>query len=419
MQKTYRMKGYTLHVIPTKKFKTMTLSLKLKNELTKENATMRTLLTFMMSAGTRQLPSNQALSSYLDELYGAHFSSNIVTKGKAHVMQLFCTCIHQEYLPIKENLFEKQVLLLRDILLDPHLVNGIFDEEALNIKKKELHARMQSLKDDKYSYSFDRLLRNMGEGQYLGISSTGYEDEIDAITAKQLYDYYLKCLAEDEKDVYVVGDVDQAMIDMIGQYLSFEKSPCVEASAVQFTSSRKEVEEIIETQSIAQAKLNMGYVIQTTFNTPTHYAMTVLNGILGGFSHSRLFSVVREKHSLCYYISSSYDAFNGILAITSGIESKNYEKTKALIQEQIADLQQGNITDEEIMMTKILLKDAIVKSNDSALNMIALSYNRDISHKEESTEDYINHIMNVTKDELIAAAREIRLEMIYLLKGEA
>ena len=44
-------------------------------------------------------------------------------------------------------------------------------------------------------------------------------------------------------------------------------------------------------------------------------------------SQSKLFKVVREKNSLCYYISSSYDAFNGVMVITAGIEGKDYHQT--------------------------------------------------------------------------------------------
>ena len=37
MKKSYQLAGYTLHVIPTKKFKNITMSLKLENKLIKEN----------------------------------------------------------------------------------------------------------------------------------------------------------------------------------------------------------------------------------------------------------------------------------------------------------------------------------------------------------------------------------------------
>ena len=83
MKLCYKMKGYTLHIIPTDKFKTTSISLRLQNTLTKEETTIRTLLTFVLVSATKKLPSTKDLASYLDENYGARLSSHITTKGKS------------------------------------------------------------------------------------------------------------------------------------------------------------------------------------------------------------------------------------------------------------------------------------------------------------------------------------------------
>ena len=71
MENVYQMSGYTLHLIPTQKFKTMTISLRLQSPLSKETTTMRTLLTFVMMAATQDYPSTKSLARYVDENYGA------------------------------------------------------------------------------------------------------------------------------------------------------------------------------------------------------------------------------------------------------------------------------------------------------------------------------------------------------------
>lgn len=67
MKTVYQMKGYTLHLIPTKKFKTITISLRMQSPLTKETTTLRTLLTFVLIAATKDYPSTKLLASYLDD----------------------------------------------------------------------------------------------------------------------------------------------------------------------------------------------------------------------------------------------------------------------------------------------------------------------------------------------------------------
>ena len=56
MKKSYQLAGYTLHVIPSKKFKNITMSLKLEGKLTKENVTKRSLLAFMLLEEQKTIP---------------------------------------------------------------------------------------------------------------------------------------------------------------------------------------------------------------------------------------------------------------------------------------------------------------------------------------------------------------------------
>ena len=126
--------------------------------------------------------------------------------------------------------------------------------------------------------------------------------------------------------------------------------------------------------------------------------MTVFNAMFGGFSQSRLFRVVREKHSLCYYISSSYGAFSGIMTVNAGIEGKDYQKTLDLIAQELKNFQDGKFDDEPI-------------------SLITLAYNRDLTNIQETNDEYLEKLMSVTKEEIIAASKKVHLDTIFLLTG--
>ncbi len=408
------MIGYHLHVMKTNKFKNITISLKMASPIQRKNVTMRTLLSFMMASGTSSLPSPKLLSTYLDELYGARFSTSIGTKGKLHVIHAKMQYVDPQYVNDDE-LTAKAVGLLKEIIYHPNACNGAFNEEILQQQKKEYYYRMQAMKDDKYSYSLDQLFSNMGEDTTLGINSYGYEDEIEGITGSDLYQYYLECLDHDLVDIYVVGDISDDMIALIQKEFTFRQDYLPMVSDWAFASTKKEPKVVVEKQDITQAKLNIGYTIDTHFTSEDHYAMTIMNGILGAFSHSLLFKIVREKHSLCYYISSSYDAFNGIMVINAGIEGNQYEKTISLIKECIEMIQNDQFDDELIDITKFMFENSLKKSNDEATSMIALRYNRDISSKEETNETYIERLNAVTREEIVAASKKIKLDTIFFL----
>lgn len=418
MKLCYKMKGYTLHIIPTDKFKTTSISLRLQNTLTKEETTIRTLLTFVLVSATKKLPSTKELASYLDENYGARLSSHITTKGKSQIINIQTSFINDLYLQDNESLLEKQLCLLNDLFYNPFINDGGFDDVIVKLKKKELIERLQASKDDKFSYSLEKLFEYMGHNQTLGIPSTGYEEQITDITPKQLYAYLQKCICKDEKHVYVVGNVDESIVDVFDRCLQFPDHDDTYVSAYVYNNEKNDVLEMIEKQDITQSKLNIGYTIDTCFSDNEHYAMTVFNAIFGGISQSRLFKKVREENSLCYFVSSSYDAFNGILIVNAGIDSDAYHKAMELIDEQLKDLQAGNITDEEIFVAKIMLENSLRKTNDEAGSMMALAYNRDITGKKETSEEYIEKLKQVTKEQIVEVAKNIKLDTIFFLTGK-
>ncbi|WP_249030344.1 EF-P 5-aminopentanol modification-associated protein YfmF [Tannockella kyphosi] len=417
MNKIIKTDAYTLHVIPTKKFKNISMSLKLCANLTKENATKRTLLSFMFTAGTNEYPSPREFSTYLEGMYGARFSSSVSSTGKAHIINLTSVVVNEKFLIEKESLTTKQVDLFKEVLFHPFIKNNQFDQKIFDMKKKELKARIRANKDDKFTYSFDKLLENMGDNHVLGISSNGYENEIDEIDNKELYQYLLSCLKNDEKYIYVVGDVDENIQTIFENNLLFDKQIQNIESAYPFESNRAEVLEIIEKQDIKQAKLNMGYTIDCSILDNKHFAFTLFNSIFGGFSQSKLFKVVREKHSLCYYVSSNYDSFNGVMIVCAGIEGDDYLKTRSLIEEQLVCMQKGEFSEEDINIAKMMIKNTLIKSNDEPGSMIASAFKRDLIGQVMDSNEYFEKILAITKDEIMEAANGIKLDTVFLLTG--
>ena len=414
MEKVYKMPGYDLHLLPTNKFKNITISLKLQNTLDKKTVAKRTLLSFMLTTGTEKYPSTQELSKYLESMYGMKLGANVVTKGKSHIININSICINQEYLPYKEDLIQQQIQLLNDIFFKPNASKTAFDQTMFERKKKELVERLINNQDDKFYYSLEKMFEYMGKGTCLGISSHGNIEDIKKIENEELFSYFKECIKNDQKHIYVVGNVDESIVHVFENCLSFEKNNLIFESVYSFEKNRKDLLEIIEKQDVTQAKLNMGYRISVNYTHQNHYAFVVFNAIFGGMSQSK---VVREKNSLCYYISSSYDAFNGVMVITAGIEGKDYHQTVQLIKEQLKEMQDGCFDQDDIDTAKLMIKNSMKKTNDEPLSQVAVQYNRDITGKKETNEQYLEKIENVTYQDIVDVCQNIELDTIFLLKG--
>lgn len=169
---------------------------------------------------------------------------------------------------------------------------------------------------------------------------------------------------------------------------------------------------------IAQGKLVMGYRTNTDFaDAKNYYPLVVGCNILGGGPQSKMFINIREKESLCYYIYSSIEKYKGILFISSGIETQNYEKTTDLVRQQIESIINGDISDEELENSKISLISSMRSLKDSIGGLSDFKFSQDISKTNLSIEDIINYVEKVNKEEIISVFKKLQLDTIYFLRN--
>ena len=302
MNKIYQMNGYQLHLISSKKFKDITISVRFKGRFTRETVTSRSVLGFLMITGTMKHPTQKDLSRTLEDLYGANLSANISSAGKGHIITFKNTCVNQEFLPINENLLIKQVDLLNELLNHPYIVDGHFDEEMTELKKQEITYRIMADMDDKMGYAFDRMVDYMGRGSVLGLRSTGYIEDMDNINAYTLVETYKDMIQNDDKHVYVVGDIDESIVSIFKEKLQFpEVKHEPYPSAYMYQNNRKHLLDIIEKQEIVQSKLVMGYKANCCALSDNTASMSVFSNLLGGYSQSRLPGSQRKEQLMLLY----------------------------------------------------------------------------------------------------------------------
>ena len=143
----------------------------------------------------------------------------------------------------------------------------------------------------------------------------------------------------------------------------------------------------------------------------------MLNAVFGAGTTSKLFLNVREKLSLCYYASSSIDRFKGLMIVSSGIETSNFERTKAEIFRQLDACIRGDISEEELENARRAILSALRASLDSPSRMDEYSLGCALAGHDVSIESLMASIRAVTKDEVCAAAKKLSVDTIYFLKG--
>lgn len=408
--------GISLHTVTTSKFKTNTIVLKLLAPLNEKDVTYRAILPYVLQRGTQNFPTSTRLRQHLDELYGATLNVDLSKKGEHHIISFRMEVANEKFLSDSTPLLEKALKLLADILLNPVIEGGAFQEDYVTQEKRTLKQRIQSVYDDKMRYSNLRLVQEMCKNEPYALHVNGELKDVDGITSEELYEYYQNILKHDKIDLYVVGDINRQEVERyVESYFSLKNKP----QAIKYSLEKKEIveNEIIEEQDVKQGKLNIGFRTNSTYRDDDYYALQVFNGIFGGFSHSKLFINVREKASLAYYAASRVESHKGLLMVMSGIEVQNYEKAVTIIKEQMAAMKNGDFTDQEFEQTKAVIRNQLLETVDTPYGLVEIVYHNVIASINRSFDEYLEGIEKVTKEEVVEVAKKVELDTIYFLKG--
>ncbi|CAM3733938.1 EF-P 5-aminopentanol modification-associated protein YfmF [Mesobacillus thioparans] len=410
------MKGYKLHIVKTAKFKTNTIVWKMKTPLTSENVTKRALLPYVLQSSSKAYESTSKLRSYLDELYGANLYVDVSKKGEYQVISFSLEIANEKFLSDPEPLLKKGMELIAEILVNPLAENEAFDKDTVEKEKRTLKQRIQAVYDDKMRYSNFRLVQEMCEGEPYALHVNGEIDDIPRINERNLYEYYKQAFAEDEMDLYIIGDVNEDEVQSAaGELLQFEDRVPVNAGTHQAGS--KEVKTVKDREDVKQGKLNIGYRTNVLYGDKDYYALQVFNGIFGGFSHSKLFLNVREKNSLAYYVASRLESHKGLMMVMSGIEFENFELAVKIIREQMEAMQAGDFTDQEVEQTKAVIENQMLETMDTARGMVEVLYHNVVSGQNVNLDDWLQGMSKTTKEEIADVAKKVQLDTVYFLTG--
>ncbi|WNW24480.1 pitrilysin family protein [Bacillus inaquosorum] len=409
--------GLTAHIVETEKFKTVSLIFKMLAPLTKDQVTKRALLPHVLLRGTKNHPKTAELRSYLDELYGTSVSADLSKKGERHVITLRLEIPNEKYLKDQTPLLEKGLQLLAEIVFSPALEGGVFQSQYVAQEKRTLKQRIQAVYDDKMRYSNLRLIQEMCKNEPYALHVNGEIDDVDAITADQLYETYQSAIQKDQLDLYVVGDVDSNQVQAaIDKYFQTEERTLATIENNQ-AEQKAQPKEVVDEEDVKQGKLNIGYRTGITYTDQDYPALQVFNGLFGGFSHSKLFINVREKASLAYYAASRIESFKGLLMVMSGIEVKNYEQAVSIIAEQFQAMKNGDFSEQDIAQTKAVIRNQVLETIDTAYGLSEFLYQQAAAQVDIQIEDFLANIEQVTKEDIMKAGEKIQLDTTYFLKG--
>lgn len=411
--------GIVLHTIPTDKFKTNMISVFITTPLKRENVTKNALLPAILRRGSNLRKTQEEISIHLEEMYGASFDCGIEKTGDNHIIKFYLETINDEFLPQKEEILQQGIDMLLDIVFNPFVEKEAFSSDYTTVEKENIRNIINGKIDNKAKYALDRCIEEMYKDKPYGLYRYGYIEDLDKLNEKNLYDYYKQLIQVAKIDLFVSGQLDPNHAEQIvrenKQIVALTPRQPDYITKGQPAEEVEEVRLITDNMEVTQGKLVMGLTI-ANLNEQTKYVALIYNAILGGGANSKLFQNVREKASLAYTTGSSYIRQKDVIFIRCGIEIENYEKALQIIKEQLQDMEQGNISKEELEAAKTGIISAISFIPDEQDTEITYYFGQELAGTKVSFEEYIQKVNEVTKEQIMEMAKQIEINTIYFLR---
>jgi len=289
--------------------------------------------------GTNKYPTALAISSLIDSI-GGEMNANT---GKEHTQYYIKAA--SKYLPL---IFE----MLTDMILHP-----LFDREELEREKSVIVEEINMYKDTPM-YEIDNVLEQaMWRGQALGRDIAGTKETVTKFTVEMFQDYIESHYQTPNMILGISGKYDRkelnALIEKYWSGVQRKKFHGFEKVEEKQKAPRLKLE-FKETQ---QAHLALGFK-GFGYGNKKNPAVSVLSVILGGGMSSRLFTEVREKRGLAYYVRAMGGNYQdtGVFSIGSGVQVGKISEALQVIAAELQKVKATLAGEKEMQKAKEYIK---------------------------------------------------------------
>ena len=416
--KVYNCNSYRIHTIKTDKFKNCSMEIMFRNKLVKEEITANNMLVDMLMHSSKKYPKRRDVAIELENLYSASLRGFSTRLGNSIMLSFVLDFLNPKY--CEEGYLNDVLSMPFEMLLNPNISdNGEFDQRSFNIIKNRIKSDIESLKENAAKYAIRRSLSNMDDSSPSSYYMVGYMDDLESITPVSLWDVYNNVLSNYVCDIYVIGNLDmEEVVSIIKQKFINRTIKQDKKELYVDNKLRKKYIDIEETGKYEQDSFVMIYNLDDLDTRERNFVIHLYNIILGsGGLTSKLYKYLREENSLCYNVSSMYQKYDNLLMIYSGIDAKDKDLCIKLVNKAMDEMINGEFSLDDLENAIKTVISSIKMSEDTQGGII----NNYLFHDLDNLplyEERIKEFKKVTKEDIMNVAKKVKLNTIYILKGE-
>ena len=409
--------GISAHFVQSKKFKTNKITIRFTAPLSLETIAGRMLSASMLETANQVYPTSQVFRRYLASLYGTDISTSAYRRGQAHILDLTFTYVRDDFLSKKNVLTSRILELVKQTLFAPLVQDGAFEPALFEIERKQLLASLATDMDDSFYFAHKELDSLFFHDERLQLRYSDLRNSISNESPESSYTCFQNALKNDRIDFFFLGDFNEVEITESLKSLPFTVRE--NGVTIQYYQSYSNVlREGMVQRNVGQSILELGYHSPVKYGDDEHLPMLVMNGLLGEFAHSKLFTNVRENAGIAYTVSSQLDLFSGLLRMYAGIDRENRNQARKMMNHQLLDLKKGNFTDFELEQTKEMIRRSLLIAQDNQQTLVERAYLNALFGKSSFDIDrLVAKLESVDKEAVCKAANSLKLQAIYFMEG--
>ncbi len=320
----------------------------------KNNNGISHFLEHMAFKGTKKRPSSMDITSVIDGM-GGQFNASTGKEATNY------------YIKSAADKIDISMDVLSDMLL-----HSKFDSKEIE-KEKGVIIEEMNMNEDNPMRIIGDLYENLAYGDTpLGWDIIGKKEIIKNTTRKDFLSYMKSLYSGENMVLAVAGGINSAKtVKLAEKYFGqMPKFDTIRYDKAQLNQKKPQV--ILKTKKTEQVHLALGFrTVQ--FSSPDKYTLEVLAAILGGGMSSRLFSEVREKRGLAYYVNASSDLYSdtGSFVVWAGVDPKKVKDAISIILEEHSKIARGtsHVGKEELKKVKEFLKGHWVLAFENSMTV--------------------------------------------------
>ncbi|MFH0792132.1 MAG: pitrilysin family protein [bacterium] len=304
---------------------------------------------------------------------------------------------------------EKSHLRLAVDILSDMLFNSSFKASGIVKEKKVITEEINMREDDPQTLIGDLWEEILYKGESIGWPIAGTYKSLKSISRKNIIDYF--------KQHFTAGNI---VISLAGGIEEKKDLKTIEDSFRNFKSDRTEANHsesksqttpivFIRNKKTAQSHLVLG-VRAFPLSHPDRYPLAVISAILGSGLSCRLFTEVREKRGLAYYIYTSLGDYTdrGYLAASAGVDNKRVGEAVKTILKEFKKLKTEKVTPKELSKAKDGIRGKMLLNLETSDQWASFTAEQEILENRIMTiRELCDRIGEVSQHDILRVAKTI------------